>query len=61
MHEFQAIKQEFNLWMSLLQSQGAQPRRLEATSDKTVLFGALHMNKARPVYLSQLMKEVNFG
>lgn len=57
MHEFQDIKREFNLWTSLLQSQGIRFGNGGAASGKASRFGSLRLNKARPVYLSQLVRE----
>jgi len=60
MQQYQRISREFSLWIALLQSQCAKLRSSEVTTGTASRFGTLRLNKAKPVYLSQLVRDWKF-
>lgn len=60
MHGHQAINHEFGLWIALLESQGAKLKDPKVSTGKASWLGSLRLNKAKPVYLSQLVRDGKF-
>lgn len=60
MQDYGAIGREFGLWISLVESQCARLQRTEVKASKASRFGTLRLNKAKPVYLSQLAHRGKF-
>ncbi len=60
MHQYQAIDREFSLWIALLESQCAKLKSSKVATEKASWFGSLRLNKAKPVYLSQLIRDGKF-
>lgn len=60
MDGYQAISREFSLWSALLESQGRKLKDSKVAAGKATWFGSLRLNKAKPVYLSQLVRDGKF-
>ena len=60
MNGYEAINHQFGLWIALLESQCDRLNKPKVIDEKRPRFGRLQLHKAKPVYLSQLIRRDTF-